>query len=38
MTCIIVIEVCERLGIDTREERYKIGYFESFIRGTTAEI
>lgn len=38
MTCIVVVEACTRLGISTKEEKYKIGLFESSIRGTSAEI
>ena len=38
MTCIVVIEICERLRINPHFEKYKVGYFESYIRGTTAEI
>lgn len=38
MTCIIVIETCEKAGIDPRTEKYRVGQFESSIRGTTADI
>jgi D-alanyl-D-alanine carboxypeptidase len=38
MTCVVVIEVCERYSINPLTERYKTGPFECFIRGTSAEI
>ena len=38
MTCIVVIEICERNNINAREEKYKVGYFQAFISGTSAEI
>ena len=38
MTCIVVIEICEKLGIDAFVEKYKIGVFESFVKGTSADI
>ena len=38
MTCIIALEICERLKVDARREEIKIGKFESGIGGTSAKI
>lgn len=38
MTCIIIIEICEKYGIAPKNERYKTGAFESYVHGTSADI
>ena len=38
MTCVVTIELCERLNINIDREEVTIGKFESSIGGTTAEL
>ena len=38
MSCILAIELCERLKLDSEEEHIKIGTFESNIAGTSAQL
>lgn len=38
MTCIIIIEICEKYGITPKTEKYKTGAFESYTHGTSADI
>ena len=38
MTCIVIVELTQKMQIDTHREKYQIGIFESQISGTSAEI
>ena len=38
MTCILAIDICAEYNLNPKEEKIKIGKFESNIGGTSAEI
>ncbi len=38
MTFILILEICERLGLDEQEQKVRIGKFETGINGTSAGL